>query len=215
MKKIEILKESIQKLNVNTISVKDIEDIICQFGLVHDKGCDYGEFKKYMVAQRVDLGVYQTPRQFAECIYDLLQLDINSYFEIGLFNGGSYLIMTEFLKLKNPNVKCIGVDITDKYMLSEVKPLLDGFEMKTSDDFAGKQFDLVFIDGDHRYSGIKTDWDNVGKFAKYVIIHDINQPTWPAVKKFWNEIKTDKKHKEYLYQTENKNVHGIGLIFNE
>jgi len=122
--------------------------------------------------------------------------------------------MTEFLKKKNPDIRCVGVDITDKYMLAEVKEYLEGFNIATSENYKGQSFDLVFIDGDHRLNGIKTDWENVGKYAKYVIIHDINQPTWPAVKVFWESIKTGKKYNEYLYQTDGNNVHGIGLLIN-
>lgn len=215
MKKIERLKEQIAALDLEAITVPQIEEIICEFGLVYDPGCDYGEFKQYMVGSRVDLGVYQTPRQMAECIFDVLKLNIKSYLEIGLFNGGSYLIMTEFLKRKNPDVICIGIDITDKYMLEEVKPFLDGFQIGTSDDFKGEPFDLVFIDGDHTDFWVNRDWDNVGAPARYALIHDINQPTWPAVKVFWERMKQEKKYSEYTYQTEGKPVHGIGLLYNE
>lgn len=213
MQKIKILRDKISELNPNTITVQDIEDVICEFGLVHDKGCDYGEFQKYMLDKVIDLGVYQTPRQFAECIYDVLQLNIITYLEIGIFNGGSYLLMTEFLKLKNLR-KSIGVDVTSRFMLPQVRPELHDFRIGTSKDFEGKVFDLVFIDGDHTMKGISSDWENVGKYAKYVMVHDINQPTWPDVKVFWDKIKVGKTYKEYLYQTDNKPVHGIGLLQN-
>ena len=214
MNKIEELKNGINHLNLKDITVTQIESIICNFGLAFDKKCDYGEYKKFMVSQRVDLGVYQTPRQFAECIFELLKYEINTYLEIGLFNGGSYLIMTSFLRWKNPEIKCTGVDITDKYMLPEVKDRLDGFIRGTSSDLKGQHFDLVFIDGDHHYRKIKKDWENVGRYADMAIFHDINERTCPDVKRFWNEIKPGKEFKEYVYQTEGNPVMGIGLIFN-
>ena len=48
---------------------------------------------------------------------------------------------------------------------------------------------------------------------KYVMIHDINQPTWPDVKLFWDKLKVNKKYKEYLYQTNGKKCTGNGIAF--
>jgi hypothetical protein len=214
MDKIKRLQESISELDINNLSVNKIETIICDFGLVYDLGCDYGEFQHYMVATRSELAVYQTPRQFAECIFELLKHEINTYIEIGIFSGGSYVIMTSFLKWKNPNIECVGVDITEKYLAPELKGNLKGFFRGTSESFRNKKFDLAFIDGDHRYRGIVIDWENVGKNAKMAMFHDINQPTWPDAKRHWDEIKDGKKYMEFIYHTENKPVHGIGLIFN-
>jgi hypothetical protein len=215
MDKIKRLQESIAELDINNLSVNKIETIICDFGLVYDKGCNYGEFKKYMVSSRKELGVYQTPRQLAECIFDVLKLDIHTYIEIGVFSGGNYLIMTGFLKLKNPEIKCVCVDITEAYMEPGTKPYLQGFVKGTSDLFIDQRFDLAFIDGGHKYKEIKKDWENVGKNAKYVIIHDINEPSCPDVKTFWNEIKPNLKFKEYLYQTNNNPCQGLALIEND
>jgi hypothetical protein len=72
----------------------------------------------------------------------------------------------------------------------------------------------VFIDADHSYEGISTDYYNLGQYAKMVMFHDINDDRCPGVVKFWNEIKEGKKYKEFKYQTNNENVHGIGILFN-
>lgn len=34
-------------------------------------------------------------------------------------------------------------------------------------------FDAVLIDGDHRYAGVKADWENYGRMARIVAFHDI------------------------------------------
>jgi len=47
------------------------------------------------------------------------------------------------------------------------------------------------------------------------MFHDINDNRCPGVVKFWNEVKEGKKFKEFLYQTDGENVHGIGLLFND
>ena len=58
-------------------------------------------------------------------------------------------------------------------------------------------YDLVFIDGDHRYEGVKTDWLNYGPLGKVVVFHDIvrhpeGSRNAPEVWRLWEEIKGNK-----------------------
>jgi hypothetical protein len=214
MNKQEILIKEIAQLNINTLTEEDIIRVTCNYGLVYDPHWDCGEWDKYKVENWTIPGIYQTPRQIAECIMELLKYDINTYLEVGIFQGGSYLLITNFLKLKNPNIKCIGIDISREYMPKDVEPYIDNYTIGTSKDFSGQKFDLVFIDGDHSLKGALTDWLNVGQFAKIAMFHDIVQPTYPDLIYFWNCLKVHKQYKEYCYQTIGKDVQGIGLLFN-
>jgi hypothetical protein len=207
------LVENISNLKLESVKDTDIIKLVCDYGLCVEDRDGYGEWNKYMVYNRAEEAMFQTPKQIADAILELLKYDINTYCEIGIFKGGSHLLITEMLKLKNPNLKTIGIDIQDKHMTEDIKNYIN-LHIGTSEDYKGEKFDLVFIDGDHSYEGIKTDYENLGQYAKIVMFHDVNDSTCPGVVKFWNEIKEGKEFKEFTYQTNNQPIQGIGLLFN-
>jgi cephalosporin hydroxylase len=78
-------------------------------------------------------------------------------------------------------------------------------------------YDLVLIDGDHRYAAVKADWKNYGHLAPIVAIHDIGAPLGHlsaghpvGVGQFWNEIKGSFRHQEFI--TPGSNM-GFGIIY--
>jgi len=82
----------------------------------------------------------------------------------------------------------------------------------------GRELDFVFIDGDHKYDGVKRDFEMyrrlVGK-GGIIAFHDI-VPGPPenvgGVPKFWNEIKHSFKHIEHVEKWK-QGGYGIGLIY--
>lgn len=70
-------------------------------------------------------------------------------------------------------------------------------------------FDLVFIDGDHSYDGVKADWENYGPMGKVVAFHDIAHPAH-GVGKFWAEIKDRHKTTSCV-----RSGMGVGIVFQQ
>jgi predicted O-methyltransferase YrrM len=73
-------------------------------------------------------------------------------------------------------------------------------------------FDLVFIDGDHRYFGVKSDWEHYGPLGKTVVFHDIikhpdGARNAPEVWKLWQEIEGDKS--EFIGD---HSLMGLGIV---
>ena len=72
------------------------------------------------------------------------------------------------------------------------------------------KLDLLFIDGDHRYEGVKADYKRYSSFVKkggIIAFHDITRV--PEVKKFWDELKINVPHASEI---NHHNGWGIGII---
>jgi predicted O-methyltransferase YrrM len=68
----------------------------------------------------------------------------------------------------------------------------------------GRKIDLLMIDGDHTYEGVKQDWDTYSPLVKsggIVIFHDIVEHFWLPdcrVDKLWNELKSQYETEEFI-----------------
>jgi predicted O-methyltransferase YrrM len=81
----------------------------------------------------------------------------------------------------------------------------------------GKYFDLIYIDGDHSYQGVKRDLETAFALVKpsgYILMHDVlaNTPPedFPGVRRAFDEIVVDgtKVIRKYI----RPNSYGLGVI---
>ena len=169
-----------------------VANLIRAFGIVQWSSPGvFGDDEIFKNATEDMAGIYQTPDQTGKALVYLSQFEIKSYIEIGVFQGGNFLFMSEYLRRFNPEILCTGIDPTG-FLNPEIRDIIEtdlrlSHKHLTSDDIKGQAFDLCFIDGDHTAEWVRKDWENVGRFAKICMIHDIQETTCPEIVEFWNE----------------------------
>jgi predicted O-methyltransferase YrrM len=193
-----------------------------------------------MIKPDYETKLLQDRAEYEEFLAILKAEGVRSYLEIGLGWGGSLWRIGNSLPVGS---RIVGVDRTPDIQahnnLGEcVSELIDrGYDaslilgdstdqstIETVREFA--PFDCVFIDGDHSYEGVKSDWVNYGPMGRVVAFHDIGwNETWVSkvpgrvtapmgVPKLWDEIKGEYRHREIkLYRK--KNYYGIGVLWRE
>ena len=182
------------------------EDKLKEFPLSLHKYCGMG------------IGIWQYPIQFSKYLHFVTNLGfpISSYIEIGCAAGGTFTFTSEFLGKKNP-VYCVGIDPAGpgctlnggKNMYTEA--FCEYIQIKDHTFITAKStdlykhipinttFDLVLIDGDHSYEGVKEDFDMIDGKARIIVLHDIVNSMCPGVCKFWNELR-DTRQNDYMFE---------------
>ena len=180
------------------------------------------------VGAKDNLDLEQIPEEFANLLHFLRDRNAESYLEVGIGKGGSFLLNCLFQQnLKTAHAvdcceygnnstpgyfdQCISIKNKIAY-LKQVKSIDDiKFFNTTGDAFfatCDRTYDIIFIDADHSYKSVKTDYENALKFLNpggIIIFHDIN--TVCGVKTLWGELDPLKKIKEFAIYKEC----GIGI----
>lgn len=145
--------------------------------------------------------IWQYPNQFSKYLCLLREQNIHSYIEIGCRWGGTFVLTNEYLKMFNRINKSVAVDIIDSpvvnYCISNnetqfIKINSQSTEFKNY--MNNNYFDLIFIDGDHNYNGVKNDYEISKNSGKIFVFHDIINDMCPGVVRFWNELKNNEKN---------------------
>jgi len=215
-KNIVAVQNLLRCLEVDSLKNPEVvANLVRAFGLVQWGEPVFGNEEIFRNPSVDMAGIYQTPDQIGKALVYLSDFEIKSYLEIGVFQGGCFLFISEYLRRFNPEIKCLGIDPTS-YLNDEIRELTELSEWMriahvTSDKMAGKKFDLVFIDGEHNGDWPQRDYENVGQYAKICMFHDIQDFQCPGVVDVWEAVK-GKKFIEFLDHSSDQASQGIGII---
>lgn len=195
-----------------------VANLIRAFGIVAWGPPAFGDEEIFKNHNENMAGIYQTPPQLAGALVYLSEFEINSYLEIGVFQGGNFIFVSEYLRRFNPGIKCFGIDPTF-FLNPEIAAIINqedwlSFEHATSVEKAKQKYDLVFIDGEHHYGWPVTDWHNVGIYAKVCVFHDAQDVTCPEVVDLWESVKSEpgRTTAEFFDHSTPEPTQGIGIV---
>ncbi len=145
-------------------------------------------------------GIEQNPHELATFLVQMQELGVQSVLEIGTgYKGG----LSRFL------AHDMGWDVTS-VDINAYHHVFEGVHYAVGKDVTfPESFDLVFIDGDHRYDYVKYDYGFYGcGILKVIAFHDIaGLRDCEGVKRFWHELNANKHE---IVATEKQS--GIGWI---
>jgi cephalosporin hydroxylase len=150
--------------------------------------------------------------------------------EIGTFDGGTSLLFSRFL----PSVElmlCIDLYVKNKRMLRLLAPerqrlyFLDrpsyapATVRRVEELLAGRAIDALFIDGDHRYEGVRQDflcYRPLVRDGGLILFHDIVESrggrAWAGgVPRLWRELAPRYAHREFV-RSRQQDGFGIGVL---
>ncbi len=187
-------------------------------------------------------GAVQKVSELSPLIRVLKRRKLRTIVEIGTEKGGT---LYTWCKIAEPNALIISIDLPGGpfgggYSLKDIKKFRtykrknqklyffrkDSHKKSTKGELIrklkGRKIDFLFIDGDHRYSGVKRDWTLYAPLVKkngLIVFHDILfHPKMPQCKvdRLWNEIKRQYRNREFIDKHDNRGWGqwgGIGVIY--
>ena len=182
----------------------------------------------------------QVPAEITTFIEDVADRQPQTVLEIGTEGGGTLLLLT---LAAAPDATIISIDLptggrfggyphwkgayfrrfalpSQRLHLLQANSHLLSTLQSVRTILANRRLDVLFIDGDHTYGGVKADWEMYGPLAApsaLIAFHDIVQHP-PArkceVHTLWQEIKGAFAHKEIVGDGAHSWA-GIGVIWPE
>jgi len=222
------IQESIQALKKQVSKCQTIKDYVT-LAMKHRGG-------------HPDIRPAQSDQEITALLKKVEELKPKIVVEIGTYKGGTLFL---WCSVAHPDATLISVDLPKGhpeahfgggYLPSKI-PFFESFAhaqqkvhlvygksclpstiKKIKKILDGRKIDFLFIDGDHRYPGVKCDFTNYSPMVRkggIIAFHDIlHHPQQPSCKVeiLWKEIKNDFRHEEFIHKPPIHKM-GIGVIY--
>ena len=180
------------------------------------------------------LGPNQVIEELVPLLEDVKTLNPQGVLEIGTHRGGTLYLWT---RLARPDAILISIDLPGGKFGGGYSPFRipiyrrfarDGQKLhllradshasstlaQTKKLLGGHPIDLLFIDGDHTQEGVKKDWEMYSPLVRsggLIVFHDVaGDYAETHVKAFWDSLKANYSHKEYIAHSGGQ--YGIGVL---
>jgi predicted O-methyltransferase YrrM len=177
---------------------------------------------------------FQVAEEFVRLLEDVRKLNPQTVLEIGTHRGGTLYF---WARLARPDAILVSIDLPGGKFGGGYSPFRAPIYRRFAQErqklhllranshagstleeakrlLAGQPIDLLFIDGDHTYEGVKKDWEMYSPLVRsggLIVFHDVaGNYGETQVKTFWDTIKTSHAHKEYM--THPEGLYGIGVL---
>ena len=169
--------------------------------------------------------------EFAALIRLLSERELNVVVEIGSAHGGTYWA---WCRLATPTAHLVSVDLpgNDEWdarvrsypreMQTQTVIRADSHDPQTvrSVDGLKGSVDLLFLDGDHSYEGVRADFENYAPLVRrggLIAFHDVESTNHPAsqVDRLWTQLRDVYETRELIDAADDEATgrYGIGVIF--
>ncbi len=181
------------------LDCEGLETLLPQLGL-NDEALD--EFPAHLLPYcGQGLRIWQYPNQFAPYLEQLIQLKVQSYLELGVRHGGSFVATVEILRRAGSLNTAIAVDIIACPAMAEYTALSSAefWQINTQSQAFFERLrqlghiDLVMIDTHHEEKQCLQEFDAVAPYANMIALHDIHNIGCPGVGQTWREIRARKE----------------------
>lgn len=180
--------------------------------------------------QQMRFGSCQIPWEIERALGTMADARPEILCEVGTLDGGTSLLFSKFL----PSLRllvCIDLYVRNKEMLKLLAPATQALRFidmpsysdpaikRLTDILNGRMIDILFIDGDHRYEGVKKDFLCYRPFVRdggLILFHDIVQDkggtAWSGgVPKLWKEL-SERYPNQEIVQSYDQGGFGIGIL---
>jgi cephalosporin hydroxylase len=177
---------------------------------------------------------FQVPEELVRLLEDVRALKPQSVLEIGTHRGGTLYL---WARLAQPGAVLISIDLPGGKFGGGYSPFRAPIYRRFAQQnqrvhllranshspatlvevrqlLSGQPIDLLFIDGDHTFEGVKKDWEMYSPLVRsggLVVFHDVAKNYEDTqVKAFWDTIKTGYTFREYMVHPDG--LYGIGVL---